>query len=41
MEANVQRKERDIAEAVTKLEAEQGLIAKQQRAIKDIQGKNI
>ena len=39
LESNVQRKEREIGEAVSRLEAEQGLVSKQQRMIKEIQGK--
>ena len=40
LESNVQRKEREIGEAVSRLEAEQGLVSKQQRMIKEIQGKS-
>ena len=39
LESNVQRKEREIGEAVSRLEAEQGLVSKQQRMIQEIQGK--
>lgn len=39
MEGNVQRKEREIAEATTRLEGEQAIVSKQQRTIKEVQGR--
>lgn len=37
LEANFQRKEREISDAASKLEAEQALVSKQQRVIKEVQ----
>ena len=39
LESNVQRKEREIADAINKLEGEQAHVSKQQRTIKEFQGR--